>query len=111
MGDRERGNIHAKVYVGNLGTRPPHKEYLEDEFSYYGKLANVWVARSPPGFAYIEFKDERDAKDAVRGLDGKMVAGRRIKVEMAHGKSRPKPWLNNRYVMAASCYANNHRDR
>lgn len=28
------------------------------------------IARKPPGFAFIEFDDSRDADDAVRKLDG-----------------------------------------
>lgn len=59
-----------KVYVGNLGNNASRTE-LEDEFGYYGRLVSVWVARNPPGFAYVLFEDERDAKDAVRALDGK----------------------------------------
>jgi hypothetical protein len=31
---------------------------------------SVWVARKPPGFAFIEFDDRRDAQDAIRELDG-----------------------------------------
>jgi RNA recognition motif-containing protein len=34
----------------------------------------VWVARNPPGFAFVEFEDPRDAEDAVRGLDGRCVS-------------------------------------
>lgn len=49
------------------------KGELEDAFSYYGRLRSVWVARNPPGFAFIEFEDARDAEDAVRGLDGRLV--------------------------------------
>ena len=79
-------NLECKVYVGGLTDRPPSKEDLEYEFSYYGRLRNVWVARSPPGFAYIEFESSRDAKDAVRALDGKSLRGGiRMKVEMAKG--------------------------
>ncbi|CAI9278338.1 unnamed protein product [Lactuca saligna] len=31
----------------------------------------VWVARRPPGYAFVEFDDRRDALDAIRALDGK----------------------------------------
>lgn len=85
---RGNQNLAYKVYVGNLGDRPTKREDLEDEFSYYGPLRNVWVARSPPGFAYIEFENKRDAMDACRGLDGKNIVGRRIKVEMAKGSMK-----------------------
>lgn len=31
---------------------------------------SVWVARRPPGYAFIDFDDQRDAKDAIREIDG-----------------------------------------
>jgi len=31
---------------------------------------SVWVARRPPGYAFVEFDDRRDAIDAIRALDG-----------------------------------------
>uniref|UniRef100_A0A453P2I4 RRM domain-containing protein n=1 Tax=Aegilops tauschii subsp. strangulata TaxID=200361 RepID=A0A453P2I4_AEGTS len=34
---------------------------------------SVWVARKPPGFAFIDFDETRDAKDAIRELDGNMI--------------------------------------
>lgn len=43
---------------------------LEEAFSKYGPIKKVWLARRPPGFAFIEFEDSRDAEDAVKGLDG-----------------------------------------
>lgn len=64
--------LETKVYVGNLGTGAGKGE-LERAFSYYGPLRTVWIARNPPGFAFVEFEDPRDAEDAVRGLDGKYV--------------------------------------
>ncbi|CAB4055797.1 CPD [Lepeophtheirus salmonis] len=54
----------------------------------YGPLKNVWVARNPPGFAFVEFEDPRDAEDSVRGLDGTRVCGQRVRVEMSSGQSR-----------------------
>ncbi|KDP26562.1 hypothetical protein JCGZ_17720 [Jatropha curcas] len=60
----------ARVYVGNLEPRVSERD-LEDEFRMYGVLRSVWVARRPPGYAFVEFDDRRDAMDAIRALDGK----------------------------------------
>ncbi|XP_059648995.1 serine/arginine-rich splicing factor RSZ22-like isoform X4 [Cornus florida] len=60
----------SRVYVGNLDPRVSERE-LEDEFRIYGVLRSVWVARRPPGYAFVEFDDRRDALDAIRALDGK----------------------------------------
>ena len=63
-------NLDCKVYVGDLPRDASEKE-LERAFGYYGKLRNVWVARNPPGFAFVEFDDPRDADDSIRELDGR----------------------------------------
>ncbi|KAF4395492.1 hypothetical protein G4B88_010956 [Cannabis sativa] len=60
----------ARVYVGNLDPRVSERD-LEDEFRMFGVLRSVWVARRPPGYAFIEFDDRRDAIDAIQALDGK----------------------------------------
>ncbi|KAK3861486.1 hypothetical protein Pcinc_032558 [Petrolisthes cinctipes] len=82
-------SLDCKVYVGDLGSGASKQE-LEESFSYYGPLRNVWVARNPPGFAFVEFEDVRDAEDAVRGLDGRTICGRRVRVELSTGKSRSR---------------------
>ncbi|XP_023343474.1 probable splicing factor, arginine/serine-rich 6 [Eurytemora carolleeae] len=58
---------------------------LEDVFVKYGPVRDVWVARKPPGFAFVEMEDPRDAEDAARGLDGSRICGARVKVEMSNG--------------------------
>jgi len=74
----------CKVYIGGL--RDDANKYdIEDAFNRYGVVKNVWVARKPPGFAFVEMEDSRDAEDAVRGLDGTRVCGARVKVEMSTG--------------------------
>ncbi|ESQ54032.1 hypothetical protein EUTSA_v10026315mg [Eutrema salsugineum] len=60
----------SRVYVGNLDPRVTERE-LEDEFRVYGVIRSVWVARRPPGYAFLDFEDPRDARDAIRDLDGK----------------------------------------
>lgn len=67
---RYRGStLDCKVYVGDLPKDATEKE-LERAFGFYGPIRNVWVARNPSGFAFVEFEDARDAEDAVRALDG-----------------------------------------
>ncbi|KAA0712846.1 Serine/arginine-rich splicing factor 3 [Triplophysa tibetana] len=92
--------LDCKVYVGNLGNSG-NKNELERSFGYYGPLRSVWVARNPPGFAFVEFEDPRDASDAVRELDGRTVCGCRVRVEMSSGEKRsryrgPPPSWNRR---------------
>ncbi|XP_012254624.1 serine/arginine-rich splicing factor 7-like isoform X3 [Athalia rosae] len=85
MNKMSRYPSDCKIYVGDLGSNATKQE-LEDAFTYYGPLRNVWVARNPPGFAFVEFEDPRDAEDAVRGLDGRTICGRRARVEPSNGK-------------------------
>ncbi|KAF4112418.1 serine/arginine-rich splicing factor 3a isoform X2 [Onychostoma macrolepis] len=92
--------LDCKVYVGNLGNSG-NKTELERAFGYYGPLRSVWVARNPPGFAFVEFEDPRDATDAVRELDGRTLCGCRVRVEMSSGEKRsryrgPPPSWNRR---------------
>ncbi|CAL8086907.1 unnamed protein product [Calicophoron daubneyi] len=82
----------TKVYIGDLPREASERE-IERVFKEYGRLRNVWVARNPPGFAFVEFEDIADAQDAVRELDGTVMCGVRARVELSSGKSRQKPWL------------------
>lgn len=47
---------------------------IEDEFIRFGTLRSVWVARKPPGFAFVEYDDNRDAEDAIAKMDGDIFA-------------------------------------
>ncbi|XP_032837087.1 uncharacterized protein LOC116958538 isoform X3 [Petromyzon marinus] len=86
---RDNGPVECKVYVGNLGSNASEYE-LEKVFSHYGPLRSVWVARNPPGFAFVQFEDTRDARDACRELDGRLICGSRASVEMSTGERRQK---------------------
>nr|POE83062.1 serine/arginine-rich splicing factor rsz22 [Quercus suber] len=60
----------TRIYVGNLDPRVNERD-LEDAFRDFGVIESVWVARRPPGYAFIDFEDRRDAEDAIREIDGK----------------------------------------
>uniref|UniRef100_A0A8C7HBU9 Uncharacterized protein n=1 Tax=Oncorhynchus kisutch TaxID=8019 RepID=A0A8C7HBU9_ONCKI len=79
-------NTDCKVYVGDF-INGAAKAELERAFSYYGPLRSVWVAR-PACFAFVEYEDARDAEDAVKGMDGKVLCGSRVHVELSTGMSR-----------------------
>jgi len=65
-------STETKVYIGDL-PRDAEEREIERAFGHYGPLKSVWVARNPPGFAFVEFEDVRDSEDAVRALDGTYV--------------------------------------
>lgn len=77
--------MKIRVYVGDLGDQGSRAE-LERAFSRYGHVTEVWVARNPPGFAFVFFESYREAEDACRGLNGTNVCGVRVRVEVAKGK-------------------------
>ncbi|KAK2195134.1 bifunctional RNA-binding domain superfamily/RNA recognition motif domain/Nucleotide-binding alpha-beta plait domain superfamily [Babesia duncani] len=79
-----RHDDNKKVYVGNL-SHDVTNDHLQALFSKFGKIASVWIARKPPGFAFVTFEDERDANDAIEELDGTSYEGTTIKVELSKG--------------------------
>ncbi|XP_041460285.1 serine/arginine-rich splicing factor 7-like isoform X1 [Lytechinus variegatus] len=79
----------CKVYVGNLPSGASRSD-LEDEFMKYGPVKNVWVARNPPGFAFVFFEDHRDAEDAIYNLNNRYICGAKLRVEASSGEKRSR---------------------
>ncbi|CAF3629766.1 unnamed protein product [Rotaria sp. Silwood1] len=75
-----------RVFIGNLGSRTNVSD-LKQECERYGSVIDCWVARNPPGFAFVLFKYGEDAVSAVRNMDGRMVCGQRVRVEHAKARS------------------------
>jgi len=45
----------CKVWIGNLGNEGTKLE-IEDAFSEIGLVKNIWLAKNPPGFAFVEME-------------------------------------------------------
>ncbi|KAJ1262568.1 hypothetical protein BS78_09G118800 [Paspalum vaginatum] len=78
------------IYVGNLPGDIRERE-VEDLFYKYGRIVEIdlKIPPRPPGFAFVEFEDSRDAEDAIYGRDGYNFDGNRLRVELAHGGRGP----------------------
>ncbi|XP_024024320.1 serine/arginine-rich splicing factor SR30 isoform X1 [Morus notabilis] len=74
------------LYVGNLPGDIRLRE-VEDLFFKYGPIVDIdlKVPPRPPGYAFVEFEDPRDAEDAINGRDGYNFDGCCLRVELAHG--------------------------
>ncbi|XBI99087.1 hypothetical protein VPH35_019239 [Triticum aestivum] len=86
------------IYVGNLPGDIRERE-VEDLFYKYGRIVEIdlKVPPRPPGFAFVEFEDPRDAEDAIHGRDGYNFDGNRLRVELAHGGRANSSSLPNSY--------------
>lgn len=78
--------MNKRLYVGNL-SYDTTEQGLSDLFSQFGELESVRIITDPgtgrsKGFAFVEFKNEADAKKALE-LDGQEFDGRQIKVSEA----------------------------
>lgn len=71
----------TKLYVGNISSRSRPRD-VEDAFDRFGRLRSCDLLN---GFAFVEFEDRHDAKDAQKELDGHSMDGREWTVEFAKG--------------------------
>merc|ERR1719273_671695 len=85
-----RGGQKNKVYIGNLSFKT-REEDIEYEFQRYGRVNDIYLPLDretgrPRGFGFVTFEDDRDAKEAVRDMDGRKLDGRELRVEVARAK-------------------------
>ena len=84
-----------KVFVGNLQSHVTEED-IHDAFMKYGDVDKIIMKER---FAFVHMLDSRDAEDAIRGLDGRSLAGcDRIRVEKPRDSRRPDT------VGVANCY-------
>ncbi|KAK2092305.1 hypothetical protein P7K49_028833 [Saguinus oedipus] len=73
-------SMNSRVFIGNLNTLVVKKSDVEAIFSKYGKIVGCSVHK---GFAFIQYVNERNARAAVAGEDGRMIAGQVLDINLA----------------------------
>ncbi|XP_072932204.1 serine/arginine-rich splicing factor 2 isoform X2 [Epargyreus clarus] len=92
------GMVSLKVDNLTYRTTP---EDLRRVFERCGEVGDIYIprdryTRESRGFAFVRFYDRRDAEDALDSLDGRMLDGRELRVQMAR-YGRPSSPYRSRY--------------
>ncbi|XP_071347043.1 heterogeneous nuclear ribonucleoprotein C-like isoform X5 [Trachinotus anak] len=78
-------SLNSRVFIGNLNTLLVTKADVEAIFSKYGKIVGCSVHK---GYAFVQYSNERNARAAVNGEDGRMIVGQVLDINLA---GEPKP--------------------
>ncbi|NWY89707.1 RALY protein, partial [Loxia curvirostra] len=78
-------SINSRVFIGNLNTAVVKKSDVETIFSKYGRVVGCSVHK---GYAFVQYSNERHARAAVLGENGRVLAGQSLDINMA---GEPKP--------------------
>ncbi|XP_061919819.1 RNA-binding protein Raly isoform X2 [Entelurus aequoreus] len=78
-------SINSRVFIGNLNTAVVSKSDVESIFSRYGRVLGCSVHK---GYAFVQYANEKHAKGAVAGENGRVLAGQTLDINMA---GEPKP--------------------
>ncbi|XP_022537829.1 heterogeneous nuclear ribonucleoproteins C1/C2 [Astyanax mexicanus] len=78
-------SLNSRVFIGNLNTMLVTKADVEAIFSKYGKIVGCSVHK---GYAFVQYANERNARAAVGGEDGRMIVGQVLDINLA---GEPKP--------------------
>ncbi|XP_007541637.1 heterogeneous nuclear ribonucleoproteins C1/C2 isoform X1 [Poecilia formosa] len=78
-------SLNSRVFIGNLNTLLVTKADVEAIFSKYGKIVGCSLHK---GYAFVQYSNERNARAAVAGEDGRMIVGQVLDINLA---GEPKP--------------------
>jgi len=79
------------IYIGNLDSSTTEQE-LRNAFATYGNVQTVNVVKDretghPRGFAFVEMEDDKEAQEALLGLNGSTLGGATLTVNEARPKA------------------------
>uniref|UniRef100_A0A8C6U634 RRM domain-containing protein n=1 Tax=Neogobius melanostomus TaxID=47308 RepID=A0A8C6U634_9GOBI len=81
----DQHSLNSRVFIGNLNTLLVTKTDVEAIFAKYGKIVGCSVHK---GYAFVQYANERNARCAVAGEDGRVVVGQVLDINLA---GEPKP--------------------
>ncbi|KAF1777200.1 Golgi SNAP receptor complex, subunit 1 [Phytophthora cactorum] len=95
------GNSFAGINTLVEQIRRKKPEDIRKEFERYGEVRDVYIpkdyyTKEPKGFAFVEFRSEREAEDARRSLDGVRIDGRDIRVVFAQERRKSTDQMRER---------------
>ena len=105
----------ATVHVGGLAS-PVTMGNLHDAFLPFGEIAEVSLPKNENpnsaephrGFAYVEFEDAEDAKEAVDNMDQSEFFGKVIKVSAAKAPKSAHEGLGSKTAIWEQVCTHNH---
>eukprot|EP00199_Chlamydomonas_sp_CCMP681_P000456 CAMPEP_0119106118 /NCGR_PEP_ID=MMETSP1180-20130426/3903_1 /TAXON_ID=3052 ORGANISM="Chlamydomonas cf sp, Strain CCMP681" /NCGR_SAMPLE_ID=MMETSP1180 /ASSEMBLY_ACC=CAM_ASM_000741 /LENGTH=469 /DNA_ID=CAMNT_0007091367 /DNA_START=16 /DNA_END=1426 /DNA_ORIENTATION=- len=84
------GDPFRTIFVGRLSYEVTDKK-LRREFEDFGPIKRVRMltdkAGKSRGYAFVEYEDKKDMKEAYKAADGRKIEGRRILVDVERGRT------------------------
>jgi RNA recognition motif-containing protein len=83
------------LYIGNMAPGTTEAD-IKTAFAAYGPVEVVAIVTdkatgAPRGFGFVEMTGDKDAQEAILGLNGSLVAGNLITVNEARAKKHTGP--------------------
>lgn len=84
------GDPYKTIVVSRLSYDVTEKK-LRREFEEFGPIKRIRMvtdlAGKPRGYAFIEYENKKDMKEAYKAADGKKIEGRRVLVDVERGRT------------------------
>ena len=81
-----------RIYIGNLNFKTT-EENLTEKFAQFGEVTSATIIKDKTsglskGFGFVEMPNDDEAEKAIRGLKGRDIDGRKVRVSIAEDKPK-----------------------
>ncbi|GEM_PF-644055 len=76
------------LFVFNIPPDLPERE-LAEQFSYFGRVRRIRLIREK-GYGFVEMGRSEEANTAIQGINGIVLRGNAIKVEIARPRKKKR---------------------